>query len=135
MKQSIYEIAASASRALKRKPRTGVPVKVVAAECEICGKTHRMGLGSPRCVTAAPVGSSVISRPEVAIHLNIFGKAIAMAMLCGCMSFSGCARSPYYVSGVSVGANVTSDGKEITAGLSFAPNPYAYKSVTPLYSK
>ena len=131
MKASIYYLAAEALAALRRKaPRA--KVAVVSLDCEICGRTHRMGLGAPRCTAPAPVVA--VSRENPAYE-PIFGKALAAALLCGCLSVSGCASSHFYLSGVTLGAGETGDGKEITAGLQFAPNPYAYKSVVPLYSK
>ena len=46
--------------------------------------------------------------------------------------FAGCtATSPYYVSGVTVGIGQNGDGKEVTAGIQIAPNPYDHKAVVP----
>lgn len=119
MTENVYEVAAKAKNALRRMTPRLERVRVVSAKCEICGKTHRMGLGEPRC--------SEVAKREREAERAIFDKALALAALLACLGFSGCAGSHYYVSGVTVGAGETGgDGKEITAGLTIAPNPYTY---------
>ncbi len=144
MKPGIFQLASLASAALRRaqlndrkvealeERKNAGPVRVVSAHCEICGKTHRMGLGEPHCT--APVNLSH-GDTETQSERPIFGRVLAMALLVLCMGLSGCSR--FYVSGVTVGAGTTGDGKEITAGLTIAPNPYRYdaKQVLPLNSK
>ena len=73
-----------------------------------------MGLGEPRCTAPTPTASL----------------ALAAALVLGCLSFSGCAH--YYVSGVTLGAQVTDTSKDGTIGIEISPNPYSYKAVVPL---
>lgn len=55
-----------------------------------------------------------------------FGTVILLGIiltLC-CAVVTGCAESPYYVSGVSVGGNITDASKDGTVTFNIAPNPY-----------
>ena len=132
MRANIFEIARLAKKALQPKaPEPKIRGRIIKDYCEICHKTHGFILGSPRCTTPS------CSRENPAFD-PIFGKVLAAALLAGCMALSGCAH--FYCSGVNVGVEQTSDGKEFTAGLSFAPNPYSYaiadggKEIVPLDS-
>jgi hypothetical protein len=90
--ESVYEVAAKALKALRRRALPAEPrVQVVSGYCKICGKTHRMGLESPRCAGLAPMVP--ISRQNPAFD-PIFGRVLAMALLAGCMTLSGCALAP-----------------------------------------
>ena len=116
MRASIFEIARLAAKALRpRTPEPKVRGRIVKTQCEICGKTHGFVLGALRYTAPA------------------LSKIAATALLAACMGLSGCTH--FYVSGVSVGVEQTADGKEFTAGVSIAPNPYGYKTVLPLSTK
>jgi len=93
MSESVYEVAAKAKGALRRVLPKQARVRVVSGECEICGKTHKMGLGEPRCSAAQKVSHGDTEARRKA-GKAIFGRALATALLLGCMSFSGCALAP-----------------------------------------
>jgi len=63
---------------------------------------------------------------------SVMASAFVCAMIIGGLltlgiALSGCAaNSPYYVSGVQAGYDVTDTSKDGTIGISIAPNPYWY---------
>lgn len=129
MKQTIHDLAAQAAGALRAltaslspKPREAqAPVCVVRGRCRVCGRIHRMGLGAPRC-TAPLLGPIADPKPF------FFAAAVAV----GCLAISGCANSPFYVSGVYAKAEMTDTSKDGTVGIEISPNPYAYKASVPV---
>ncbi|MDD5349488.1 MAG: hypothetical protein PHQ12_04680 [Chthoniobacteraceae bacterium] len=83
---SVYELAICASAAIRacRAPRPVRQVQVVElADCPICHKTHRMGLGRPRCTDPAPVVP--VSRGNPAYE-PVFGRALAIILPALCIA-------------------------------------------------
>lgn len=134
-KPTAYELADEIRRAKQRAGTGSSPRKprrsdftIISRVCEICGKTHKLALGPARCTGPGPALPSAAAQVSKAI----FGKALAAALLLGCMAVSGCAH--FYVSGVYAKPEITDTSKDMTVGITISPNPYSYKAVIPLSS-
>lgn len=148
MKATLLDLAYEAREAIDRvgliclrKPRRE-EVRVVRGICKVCGKEHKLGLGQPRCTAPKAVVSISQGNPAHAFVFDQrsgFGKSgwttptLSVVLLALCLAVTGCTgRSHYYFSGAYVGVEQVADGKEVLAGVTITPNPYAYKAVVPV---
>jgi len=148
MKATLLELAYEAREAIERagliclrKPRRE-EVRVVRGICKVCGKEHKLGLGQPRCTAPKAIVSISQGNPAHAFVFDQKGgfsgtgwtaSTLGAVLLLLCLAGSGCTgRSHYYFSGAYVGVEQVADGKEVLAGITITPNPYAYKAVKPI---